>query len=322
MSSAADRPPTPPAHAPPGHSPIVGRSSLPPSARPGEADTPSEDALYQPLFSIGTVARRSGVSAAAIRSWEERYGVVTPQRDGSGRRLYSALELAQISWLGRQVEAGVPASEAHRLLASNPSVALAEVPPVTPTKPIPWSELTEWVTDEISWLEAFLSEVTVNLSAPSLLFGVLARVSHGPLLVLLAEPPTESSSAAAELFARLSRPAADFSAVPLSSVPEEVSTELLALRLYSDASDPFSVGALCTVAVPVPVEGHLALVWVSFEAAAAAADASHTPSSSDRPSDSLSPHDRLVSAASMAAQAIGARLLAAQARRSFASLMR
>ena len=43
----------------------------------------------QPLYSIGAVAEMLGTSPATLRSWEERYGVVQPERTEGGRRLYS-----------------------------------------------------------------------------------------------------------------------------------------------------------------------------------------------------------------------------------------
>lgn len=283
---------------------------------------PEED-LSRPLFSISTVARRCGVSAAAIRSWEERYGVVVPQRDGSGRRLYSALELAQISWLARQIAAGMSASEAHRLLEADPSVALEEVRPVSPPKPIPWTDLVDWISDEKGWLEAFLADATVSLSAPSLLFGVLHGVSHGPLLVLVAEPPA-SQPAASRLLSRLSRPVQELSAVPVPSVPH-LAESLMSLGTFVDMDDPFAVAASCTVVTPIALEGHPVLAWVSF---CLSSDTLAPPLSlsgelgGEPAAVSALPPQRLVSAAQMAAQAIGARLLAAQTRRSFESLMR
>src|ERR1700761_6827566 len=41
----------------------------------------------RPLFSIGAVARMLDLSAATIRTWETRDGLITPQRAGGGTRL-------------------------------------------------------------------------------------------------------------------------------------------------------------------------------------------------------------------------------------------
>ena len=40
-------------------------------------------------FSIAVAARRSGLSQHVIRAWEKRYGVITPSRTDTRRRLYT-----------------------------------------------------------------------------------------------------------------------------------------------------------------------------------------------------------------------------------------
>src|SRR3954447_9632395 len=69
-----------------------------------------------PLYSIGAVAEMLGSPAATLRSWEERYGIVTPERTESGRRLYSRDHLAQLRFVKGKVDEGFSAADAHRLL--------------------------------------------------------------------------------------------------------------------------------------------------------------------------------------------------------------
>jgi DNA-binding transcriptional MerR regulator len=69
------------------------------------------------LFSIGAVARMLDVSAATIRTWETRYGLVKPQRSGGGQRLYSRDQVDQLRFVKTQVDAGRRPGEAHRLLS-------------------------------------------------------------------------------------------------------------------------------------------------------------------------------------------------------------
>ncbi len=71
----------------------------------------------RPLFSIGAVARMLDLSAATIRTWETRYGLVKPQRSGGGQRLYSRDQVEQLRFVRTQVEAGRRPGEAHRLLS-------------------------------------------------------------------------------------------------------------------------------------------------------------------------------------------------------------
>jgi CheY-like chemotaxis protein len=70
----------------------------------------------QPVYSIGAVAKMLGLQAQTIRTWQERYGVVVPERSAGGHRLYSRDQLEQLRFLGDQVAAGLSPGDAHRLL--------------------------------------------------------------------------------------------------------------------------------------------------------------------------------------------------------------
>jgi DNA-binding transcriptional MerR regulator len=70
----------------------------------------------RPLYSIGAVAEMLGSRPATLRSWEERYGVVTPKRTEGGRRLYSRDQLEQLRFVKDKVDHGFSAADAHRLL--------------------------------------------------------------------------------------------------------------------------------------------------------------------------------------------------------------
>lgn len=71
----------------------------------------------RPLFSIGAVARMLELSAATIRTWEARYGLVLPERSQGGQRLYSRDQVDQLRFVKGQVEGGRRPAEAHRLLS-------------------------------------------------------------------------------------------------------------------------------------------------------------------------------------------------------------
>ena len=55
--------------------------------------------------------------SATIRAWEERYGVVVPARSEGAHRVYTREQVAHLRYLKQQVEAGLSAADAHRLLA-------------------------------------------------------------------------------------------------------------------------------------------------------------------------------------------------------------
>ncbi len=58
-----------------------------------------------------------GVSQPAIRSWEDRYGLVVAERSEGGRRLYTREQVEQLRFVKERLEEGLSAADAHRLLA-------------------------------------------------------------------------------------------------------------------------------------------------------------------------------------------------------------
>jgi DNA-binding transcriptional MerR regulator len=70
----------------------------------------------RPIYTIGAVERMLDVPASTLRSWEERYGVVIAQRSGGRHRLYSRDQVAQLGFVKAQMDAGLQAGDAHRLL--------------------------------------------------------------------------------------------------------------------------------------------------------------------------------------------------------------
>ena len=86
------------------------------------------------IYSIGAVARMLGTPAARIRNWEERYGEIVPQRSSGGHRLYSRDQVDQLRFVAEQIERGLTASDAHRLLSEQ---GRSDRPPTdqTPNRP-------------------------------------------------------------------------------------------------------------------------------------------------------------------------------------------
>lgn len=76
----------------------------------------------RPVYSIGAVARMLSIPQATLRSWEERYAIVVPQRSAGGHRVYSREQIDQLRFLKAQTAAGLHAADAHRLLAERPGV--------------------------------------------------------------------------------------------------------------------------------------------------------------------------------------------------------
>ncbi len=69
-----------------------------------------------PIYSIGAVERMLGIPAATVRNWEERYGLVKPERSGGGHRLYTRAQLEQLRFVKERLDRGMQPAEAHRQL--------------------------------------------------------------------------------------------------------------------------------------------------------------------------------------------------------------
>src|SRR5918911_2896132 len=80
-------------------------------------------------MNIAAVAWRTGVAADTLRKWEQRYGVLQPDRSEGGHRRYSDLDVARVEWLQARLAEGFRIREAAAMLGT----ALGEAPS-TPAK--------------------------------------------------------------------------------------------------------------------------------------------------------------------------------------------
>jgi DNA-binding transcriptional MerR regulator len=71
----------------------------------------------RPIYSIGAVARLLSITPATLRTWEDRYGVIAPERSPGGRRLYSRDEVERLQFVKLKIDEGIQPADAHRLLA-------------------------------------------------------------------------------------------------------------------------------------------------------------------------------------------------------------
>lgn len=69
-----------------------------------------------PIYSIGAVERMLSIPAATVRNWEERYGLVKPERSAGGHRLYTRAQVEQLRFVKERIDDGLQPREAHRLL--------------------------------------------------------------------------------------------------------------------------------------------------------------------------------------------------------------
>ncbi|MEV6980875.1 MerR family transcriptional regulator [Sphaerisporangium sp. NPDC051017] len=98
-------------------------------------DEPQEDG---PSYGIGAVARRLGVPAPTLRTWNLRYGIGPSRRSAGGHRRYDAVDLLRLEEMTRLIKVGLPPAEAaHAALSVR--ATLLEPPPAreqeTPATP-------------------------------------------------------------------------------------------------------------------------------------------------------------------------------------------
>jgi DNA-binding transcriptional MerR regulator len=77
------------------------------------------------VYGIGSVAAMLEVPQSTLRTWEERYGVVSPHRTGGGHRLYTLAQVEQLRHILADIAGGASAADAHRALAQRMSTPSA-----------------------------------------------------------------------------------------------------------------------------------------------------------------------------------------------------
>jgi DNA-binding transcriptional MerR regulator/methylmalonyl-CoA mutase cobalamin-binding subunit len=95
----------------------------------------------KPTHPIQVVAKRTGLSPDVLRAWERRYGLVSPERTSSGRRLYSDADVERLRLLHRATQTGhtigqlahLPDGEIRQLVEQD---LAAMLPPGTVATPL------------------------------------------------------------------------------------------------------------------------------------------------------------------------------------------
>lgn len=78
------------------------------------------------LVRIGALSEMTGTSVDVLRSWERRYGLLSPERTAGGFRLYTVDDVARIRAMRALLAAGVSASEAARQVLAGAAPAAAD----------------------------------------------------------------------------------------------------------------------------------------------------------------------------------------------------
>jgi DNA-binding transcriptional MerR regulator len=80
-------------------------------------------------LNIAALSKRTGIPVDTIRKWEQRYGVLHPERTTGGQRRYTERDVARLTWLIDRLQEGYRIGEAATLLgdtASEPPLTLVE----------------------------------------------------------------------------------------------------------------------------------------------------------------------------------------------------
>jgi DNA-binding transcriptional MerR regulator len=80
------------------------------------------------MYSIKAVSHATGLTVETLRAWERRYGVIRPQRDATGRRVYAASDVARLRRLREATERGHPISRIASLTDIELARLLSDVP--------------------------------------------------------------------------------------------------------------------------------------------------------------------------------------------------
>ncbi|MCK0111354.1 MerR family transcriptional regulator [Ornithinimicrobium sp. F0845] len=75
------------------------------------------DGTAVPVWSVGELAERFGLATHVLRYWEDE-GLLTPDRDGGGRRRYGSEDLARVAIIVRNKAAGMSLGQIRVLLDS------------------------------------------------------------------------------------------------------------------------------------------------------------------------------------------------------------
>ena len=152
-------------------------------------------AIEQPdekLYTIGTVAKLTGVGAITLRAWERRHGLIQPVRKDSGHRLYTRHHIDQINRITALTQQGI------RISQISPGMLESDLSTDPGGEPDVWKNyVNNMITAIIDFDEEYLEEIYNN--ALSLYpIGTVTRNILTPLLIELGLRWVENEGSIAE----------------------------------------------------------------------------------------------------------------------------
>ena len=121
------------------------------------------------VYTVGRTAELTGVPSGTLRKWEQRYGVVVPQRSPGNYRLYDDEAVRRLSVMRSLVDAGWTAQEAARHVTEDVAAAEAEVArPEEPAHEARFETLVACAQDfDVPRLEQLLAEGFADIDVVS-----------------------------------------------------------------------------------------------------------------------------------------------------------
>lgn len=142
----------------------------------------SREKSSKPRHPIQVAARRSGLTADAVRAWERRYQAITPGRSDTNQRLYSDDDMERLLLLGQVTRGGrrigdvarLPLAELRAMASADREAALRVGGPPRDGKGAPAAPHLAACVDAVrqldaSALETALARASVDLAVPALL---------------------------------------------------------------------------------------------------------------------------------------------------------
>jgi DNA-binding transcriptional MerR regulator/methanogenic corrinoid protein MtbC1 len=106
------------------------------------------------MYTIKQASRLTHVPEASLRAWERRYGVVVPNRNESGYRVYDLGAIAALSTMRRLVDEGWSPAEAAK------AVRGGEVAAELDEAPAPQPHIDPGQGNAVSYMQQFLTAAT------------------------------------------------------------------------------------------------------------------------------------------------------------------
>lgn len=128
-------------------------------------------------YHIAAVAHLTNLSAEVIRSWERRYGLVTPQRDAAGVRLYSESDAARLALARAATQLGHPIRHVAQMTNEQLEALCKQDKP----EQTPYAQVVERVISALREHDPTLAEQILSSSAllvptRSLILDILAPI--------------------------------------------------------------------------------------------------------------------------------------------------